>query len=145
MKLSRSQKREGSFLLLYQSTLNDSSIDDIVSANVEEFEMLLGGDEVIVSTAKLALDNTKKADEIINKYSPKRKIERISKIPLSIMRLALYEMDCLPDTGDDALPDKVAINEAIELCKKYAGESDSKFISGLLGNYYREKHGGKFE
>jgi N utilization substance protein B len=138
MKLTRSQKREGVFLLMYQSTLNDDSLDEIVQANIEHFEMLIGEDDAdIVATAQAALANSAAADEIINRYSPTRKVERIAKIPLVIMRLALYEMDCLPE---EEMPDKAAINEAIELCKKYSGD-DGKFVNGLLGSYYRSRHG----
>jgi transcription termination factor NusB len=88
MKLTRSQKREGTFLLLYQSTLNDDTLDEIVEANISEFEMLIEeDDEVVVSSAKAAADYAEKADEIINRYSPTRKVSRIPYIPLAIMRL----------------------------------------------------------
>jgi N utilization substance protein B len=140
MKLTRSQKREGAFLLMYQSTLNDDSLDEIVQANIEQFEMTEDAD--VVATAQAALANVAAADEIINRYSPTRKVERIAKIPLVILRLALYEIDCL---SEEEMPDKAAINEAIELCKKYSGEgasnSDTKFVSGLLGSYYRSRNG----
>jgi N utilization substance protein B len=131
--LTRSQKREAAFLILYQSSLNDDTIDEIVKSNIEEFDMVT--DVTITATAMAALENSPNADEIINKYSKTRRVERIAKISAAIMRLALYEMD-----NDSTVPDKVAINEAIELCKKYAGEKDSKFVSGVLGSYYREKH-----
>jgi N utilization substance protein B len=133
MKLSRSQKREGSFLLMYQSSLNDDSLDEIVAANIEQFEMLEDAD--VVAAAEAALANAANADEVINRYSATRKVERIAKIPLTIMRLALYEIDCL---SEDDVPDKAAINEAIELCKKYG--ADAKFVSGVLGAHYRSLH-----
>ncbi|MCL1831352.1 MAG: transcription antitermination factor NusB [Oscillospiraceae bacterium] len=136
MKLTRSQKREGSFLLMYQSSLNDDAFEEIVAANVSEFEMFLP-DETVTETAKAALEYADSADALIGTYSPTRSVARISKIPLTIMRLALYEMNCV---SEEDVPDKSAINEAIELCKKYAGETDAKFVSGLLGAYYKSKH-----
>jgi N utilization substance protein B len=104
-----------------------------VQANIEEFEMLEDADVVVTAQAALAYAGS--ADEIIDRYSATRKVARIAKIPLTIMRLALYEMDCL---SEDDVPGKAAINEAIELCKKYAGENDSKFVSGVLGAHFRE-------
>ena len=136
MKLSRSQKREGMFLLLYQSLLNDDTIDELVQSNIEAYEML--PDESIAVTVEAAQDYADKADEIINRYSATRRVERIAAISVAVMRLALYEMDCV---DEEEIPDKVAINEAIELCKKYAGGDDYKFVSAILGSYYREKNG----
>jgi N utilization substance protein B len=136
MKLSRSQKREAVFLLLYQQSLNSDSMDELIQANIDEFGLIF--DESFAVTAKAVMDYSSAADEIINKYSKTRKVVRIARISVAIMRLCIYEMDC---AKDDEIPDKVAINEAIELCKKYAGETDAKFVSAILGSYYREKHG----
>jgi len=116
--------------------LNDDSLNEIVEANIDEFEMIT--DESVFETAKAVLENTDNADEVITKYSTTRKVERIAKVTLAILRLALYEMDCL---SKEEVPDKVAINEAIDLCKKYSGEKEAKLVSGLLGSYYRDKHG----
>jgi N utilization substance protein B len=136
MKLSRSQKREAAFLLVYQNSINDDTIDEIMQTNIEEFGMLT--DESIAEMARSAIGYSEKSDEIINKYSQTRKVARIAKVSAAILRLALYEMDCV---DEEEVPDKVAINEAIELCKKYAGGDDYKFVSAILGSYYREKHG----
>jgi N utilization substance protein B len=136
MKLSRSQKRECTFLLLFQQSFNDDAIDEIVQANIDEFGMLT---DASVTAAVLAVQaNLSNADEIINKYSKTRKVGRIAKVTAAILRLALFEMDCI---SEEEVPDKAAINEAIELAKKYAGEVDAKFVSAILGSYYREKHG----
>jgi len=134
MKLSRSQKREGAFLLLYQQSMNDDSISEIVELNIEEFGLVT--DATVTATVIAVSEYFDKADEVINRFSKTRKVERIAKVSAAILRLAIYEMDC-----DDSVPDKVAINEAIELTKKYAGETDAKFVSAVLGSYYREKHG----
>lgn len=55
------------------------------------------------------------------------KIERISKVDLSILRLAIYEI-----RFDDNIPVKVAINEAVELAKRYGGDESYKFVNGVL-------------
>ena len=135
MKLTRTQKREAAFLLLYQKSQNDDTVEEIIQANIEEFD--LQTDITVTATVMAVLDYAEKADEIINRFSKTRKVERIAKVSVAIMRLALYEMNCI---DEDDVPDKTAINEAVELSKKYAGEKDRKFINGLLGSYYREKH-----
>jgi N utilization substance protein B len=132
-KLTRHEIREGALLLLYQVELTDTELSDVIEECTEAF-----GLETNTAMLKLAegiIENKTALDEIISKYSQTRKVERIPKINLVIMRMGLYEMDFLPD-----IPDKVAMNEAIELSKEYADQPDSKLISGLLGNYYRDKY-----
>jgi N utilization substance protein B len=55
------------------------------------------------------------------------KLNRLGKTDLSILRLAVYEI-CY----DESIPEKVAINEAVELAKRYGGDSSSAFINGVL-------------
>ncbi|MGN0367391.1 MAG: transcription antitermination factor NusB [Wujia sp.] len=66
-------------------------------------------------------------DETIEKISDGWKIGRLGKAELAILRLAIYEM-----VYDDEIPVRVAINEAIELAKKYCNPDASGFINGLL-------------
>ena len=72
-------------------------------------------------------------DEIISAYSTKRVINRIPKINLSILRLALYEI-----RYDAQMPMNAAIAEAISLAKAYGYQEDISFINGVLGNYARD-------
>ncbi|MDE6659135.1 MAG: transcription antitermination factor NusB, partial [Eubacterium sp.] len=73
-------------------------------------------------------------DEIIEKYANGWKLNRISKVNLSILRLALAEIVYV-----DSVPENVAINEAVEIAKKYSGSEDYSFINGILGSYSRSK------
>ena len=73
-------------------------------------------------------------DSLIAKYSKGWKLNRIPKVNLAILRIAVYEIIFENDT-----PDSVAINEAVELAKKYSGSDDSAFINGILGAVVREK------
>ena len=134
MKLTRHEIREAALTLLYQAEiLGASDIDEIKADSEEAFGLTVNS--AVLKLAEGVLENKTVIDEIIEKYSATRKVERIPKINLSIMRMALYEMDFLPE-----IPDKVAMNEAIELSKEYAYEPDSKLISGLLGAYYKDKN-----
>ena len=71
-------------------------------------------------------------DKTIVVYSTKRSIERIAKINLAILRLALYEAAYEKD-----VPVNVAISEAVSIAEKYAQEADVAFINGVLGAYSR--------
>jgi len=132
-KLTRHEIREGALILLYQAELTGADLPEILAECEEAFG--LEGNAAITGLAAGVLENKDALDEIIAKYSQTRKVERVPKINLVITRLALYEMDFLPE-----IPDKVAMNEAIELSKEYAYQPDSKFISGLLGAYYKDKY-----
>ena len=67
-------------------------------------------------------------DKRINEVSEGWKTGRMSRVDLSIIRLALYEM-----AYDDEIPLKVAINEAVELAKKYGGDDSPSFVNAILG------------
>ena len=68
-------------------------------------------------------------DKIISKYAVGWKIERISRISLALMRLCLYECKYIED-----VPSEVALNEAVELAKKYDTEQAPAFINGVLNS-----------
>ena len=64
----------------------------------------------------------------LSTYLKSRKLSRLPKVSVAILYVALYEMKYV-----DSVPENVAINEAVELAKKYAGKEDSAFINGILG------------
>ena len=66
-------------------------------------------------------------DECLNKVAEGWKTRRMGKVELTILRLALYEMK-----HDDTVPEKVAINEAVELAKKFGGSDSPAFVNGIL-------------
>ena len=78
-------------------------------------------------------ENVSVIDEIISKYSIGWKIDRISKVALSILRLAIYEIKFIDD-----IPSKVSVNEAVELAKVFGLEKDAAYINGLLGSFVKE-------
>ena len=124
--ISRYKAREQGFILIFERLFNDDSLEEII-ANAEE-----SGDLTVDEYAmKLARGVDEEKDYIDGLISEKLKkgwtIKRISKPSLAILRLAVYEMKFRGD-----VPDSVAINEAVELAKKYTVD-ESKFINGVLG------------
>ncbi|MDE6864220.1 MAG: transcription antitermination factor NusB, partial [Eubacterium sp.] len=67
-------------------------------------------------------------NELISKYLKSWKLSRLPKVSLAILYVAIYEMKYA-----DSVPDNVAINEAVELAKKYSSKDDASFINGVLG------------
>ena len=131
-KLTRFEAREQGFFLIFEMNFNTDNITDIVNSAEETRDMVF--DEYAKELA-LGVYNTKDdLDEIIESHLKKGwTLKRISKASLSILRLALYEM-----TYVDSVPASVAINEAVELAKKYTID-ESKFINGILGAISREE------
>lgn len=77
----------------------------------------------------------KKVDKLIAKAAPEWPIDKLNKIDLVILRLAVYELEY------EKTPPKVVIDEAVELAKEYGSESSSSFINGVLGTIYKDKDG----
>ncbi len=71
-------------------------------------------------------------DIYIEKYAKEWTVDRMSKVDLAILRLAMFEILYRED-----IPYSVSINEAVELAKKYSSEKSSSFINGILGNFIR--------
>lgn len=82
--------------------------------------------------------NLEKLDAIIQQYSKKWRIDRVGKVELCLLRLALFEMSFRDD-----VPDKVAINEALELNKIFGEERSQAFINGILDNYSKSQEENK--
>ena len=79
--------------------------------------------------AKEIVGNLPAIDEYIVKAAPEFPIDKINKVDLSILRLAVYELEITRKE-----PKKVIIDEAIELAKEYGGNSSPSFVNGALGN-----------
>ncbi|MCL5433246.1 MAG: transcription antitermination factor NusB [Patescibacteria group bacterium] len=85
--------------------------------------------QVIGNTASIIFSKREFLDEKIEKAAPEFPIEKINKIDLAILRLAVFELFV-----EKKEPQKVIIDEAIELAKEYGGEKSPSFINGALGN-----------
>lgn len=133
--MNRSEIREQAFKLIY-------SLEIQKKENIEEMiELYLESNEI---TNKNAIEYIKDAiygieehkEEILEKIEKHLKsdwrIERISKVDLSILKLAIYEIKY------KEIPFKIAINEAVELAKKYGEESSKNFVNGILASIVKE-------
>ena len=129
-RLSRPEVREGAFLELYQ-LLFGTTLEEIDELNSEAFDMAKNEqtDEIV----RGVLEHDAELCAVIEKYSRTRALSRIAKVNTVILKIAVYEMKYC-----DRVPPAAAINEAVELAKKYSQKADSGFINGILNSYLRE-------
>lgn len=127
--MNRKRSREIAMELLFGMTLSKNTLEETIETFIEDYEMKLNTIdlEYIKDILEKANSNLNIIDEKIEESLNKWKIGRVSKVNLTILRLALAEvMYC------DDVPNAVAINEAIEITKKYSDEKSVSFINGVL-------------
>lgn len=133
--MNRSAAREETFKLIYSLEVQrEKTLSECIDLYLESEEI---DDEKTIQYIKDTVNgiNEKKSDiveQISKNLKPGWKIERISKIELALLKIAIYEI-LYTDT-----PFKVAINEAIELSKKYGEENSSVFVNGILASIVKE-------
>ena len=134
--MQRSAMRELAFKLVYEIEVQKETEE-------EQFEIFIENNEItkdaVIDYLKDIKDGIKPNNEeinslITNNLKDNWSLNRISKINLSLIKLAIYEMVY------KSLPYKVAINEVVELAKKYADESAPVFINGILASVVKEKN-----
>ncbi|MBE6810564.1 MAG: transcription antitermination factor NusB [Ruminococcaceae bacterium] len=123
--MTRKQAREEAFILIFEKSLNDNALEEILSLAEEVRD--IKADEYVKKVFFGVFDYLDDIDTIISKNSVGWSIKRITKTALALLRLAIYEI-CYYDE----IPVSVSINEAVELAKKYATKEDASFINGIL-------------
>ncbi|MBU6390208.1 transcription antitermination factor NusB [Patescibacteria group bacterium] len=111
------------------------TITDVLERNVAEFAPGIGDTSFMKKLLRSIMEKRENIDNIISKAAPDWPLEKISIIDRNILRIGLYEL-LFADKGE--VPEKVAINEAIELAKTYGGDNSGKFVNGVLGSVYKE-------
>ena len=110
-------------------------VKKITEKNINEFGPGLEDKSFVWQLITGIIQNISNIDKIIEKAAPEWPIDQITIVDRNVLRLGLYELLY----GDkEAVPPKVAINEAIELAKTFSGESSGRFINGVLGTVFKE-------
>ncbi len=142
--MTRRQIREHIFKLLFQTEFYnedefeeqaDSFFDSLVLENDEDADsekmMKLQKDYAMIrKKTKDIFDHIEEIDLKINEKSVGWKTSRMGKVELTILRLGVYEI-----LMDDDIPQPVAINEAVELAKKFGEDNASSFVNGILAKF----------
>ena len=130
--MTRREAREQAFIILFEKIFdNDATISEIVTT-AKEAE-LIKINSFAENTLKAVEENFSAIDEVIEANTQDWTIARLPKVSLAILRLAVAEIKYVDD-----VPNGVAVNEAVELAKKYGTNEDASFINGVLGTIAKE-------
>lgn len=131
--MTRREAREQAFIIVFEKSFNpDITVDEVLDLAAEL--RLSERDEFVEALVRKTCEMQQEIDEHIINNAKGWKINRIAKVPLAIIRLALAEILYF-----DSIPSGVSINEAVELAKKYANPEDASFVNGILGTVARAK------
>lgn len=130
--MTRRELRENIFKMLFRVEFHDENeMNDQLTLFEEQLEGLKETDlSYIKEKTKEIIGHLKEIDAEINEKSTGWKTSRMGKVDLSIIRLAVYEI-----RFDEEVPEKVAINEAVELAKKFGTDESPAFINGVLAKF----------
>jgi len=144
--MKRSTAREIAIQLGFASISGKIEVDELMERffSEEHYASLAAEDELFAEypdekqmeyirrLTRLMIENRSEIDGFIERYAKGWKTERISKTALSVMRCAICEILYMDD-----IPNKTAINEAVELCKGYDEPDTVAFVNGVLGGFIR--------
>ena len=132
----RSRAREIAFKLVFEDMFGTSTATEMLALLFEEEVNWQEFSEDNISYISWIRENTKvnqeKIDEVISSFAKGWSIERMNRVDVSILRLAICEIMFREDVNSG-----IAINEAVELAKKYSSDESPSFINGILGAYVR--------
>ena len=127
--MKRTEQREHIFKLIFGADFNEESEQGTqTELYLEQIEGATEKDmQYISKKAQKIIEKIDEIDTLINEHTTGWKTGRMNKVDLTILRLAVYEMK-----WDEDVPTGVAINEAVELAKKYGADESSSFVNGIL-------------
>ena len=143
--MKRQELRKYAFLITFGRSLSfdtpEEALENYLESFKEDYEKENGKfsdkDLEFIKDIIFGINkNIEVIDEKISEYAKDYDINRISKVALAALRVSIYEI-----LFRDDIPDKVSINEALEIVKLYDDEGTKKFVNGVLGNLLRSKIG----
>lgn len=134
--MNRRKTREAAMKLLFEMSINKENYEEIIENFKEHTDLNLAEIdlEYINRVIKGVEENREALDKKIEENLRNWKLNRLSKIDLSILRICTYEI-----LFESDIPEVVSINEGIELAKKYSEEKSAPFINGVLANMIKNK------
>ena len=126
--MTRHKSRENAFIAVFEAGFSANDLEDIL-AEYEDYML----DEFAMNLIKLYYDHADEVNDMIQSKLKGWDQKRISRVCSAILRLSTAEMMY---SNEDM--DSIIINEAVEICKEYAGENDYQFVNGVLGAISKE-------
>ena len=133
--MTRSAARDLAFHLIFERAFREESMEEII-ADAEEARAI-EEDEFAMALTNCVNDHLAEIDAEIDRYSDKWKVNRLPKVSLTVLRLAIGELLYFQD-----IPVAATINEAVELAKKYSLQEDASYINGVLGAFAKANRTG---
>lgn len=125
--MTRHESREAAFIVIFEKMFqSDMTVEEIFTYGEEE--AVLGVSDFAKELANRVFENLEEIDSVISENLVGWSVSRISKVSRAVLRLAVCELKY------SDIPVGVAVNEAVEITKKYSGEQDSSFVNGVLAS-----------
>jgi transcription antitermination protein NusB len=125
--MGRRAARETAMKLLYQNEFQKDNKQEQLETILSSSSLNDNDKLFLRRIAEGVHANLQQIDSLIRKFSKGWRINRISKVDLSILRICIYEIIYMPE-----IPYSVSVNEAVELSKKYSSNEASAFVNGIL-------------
>ena len=133
--MTRREIRENLYAMLFQINFHDEDeLQEQIGMYIEDIEKASEKNKAELKKKFADIcDNIEEIDSVIESKAKGWTIDRIAKAELTVLRLAIFEI-----IYDTEVPNKVAINEAVELAKKYCADKASGFVNGILASFFKE-------
>ena len=146
--MTRSNAREIAVHFVFELGFSSQTADELLEQSLNSDSFALLGEEeplyaefpnekqrnYIAGLVRDVFAHGAELDAYIEKYAVGWKFSRIDRVAAAIMRVTMYEILYMPE-----IPNRVAINEAVEIAKRYEGEEVVRFINGILGSFVRDE------
>jgi len=126
---TRRKARSVALQALYEIDLAGHDAEAVIARLLAEIEFSEENSIFITELVKGVLQHSEEIDHHLQSFAPAWPIGQIAAIDRNILRLAIFEI-----LFDNKVPVKAAINEAVELAKKFASDNSAKFVNGVLGS-----------
>lgn len=129
--MDRRLARKEAFGLLFEYSFQEEKTADTIfehAMQARDFEP----DDYVTRIVEGVISNLTELDQMIEMHLKDWRKNRLSHVALTVLRMAIYELRFMDD-----VPDRVSINEAVELAKTFGNEKDAPFVNGVLGNVAR--------
>jgi len=131
--VKRSLVREYAFMFLFQIEIQTENVESQIHNFLANYPVSDNQADFFESRVKGVISEKSKLDDILEPFLVKWTLNRLPKVDLTILRLAIFEMKYMQD-----IPNNVAISEAVRLAKKYSTDESRSYINAILGNVNRE-------
>lgn len=128
--MTRREARKEAFCLLFEQAVSGEAMENIIQTANEARD--LAPDPFSETLAYGVEEHQEELDQIISANLRGWRLRRLSKVALSLLRMAVYELQYEKET-----PASIVVNEAVELAKTYGGQGDPSYINGVLGTVVR--------